>query len=73
MLAAINAEDSDAFAALLSNDAALRERDELGCTVLHTCANVGNVAMLKALVARFKQLGLNVDDAGASAAPAPHA
>ena len=66
LFAAINSDDLDSFNKLLTNDAVLRERDELGCTALHACANVSNVAMMAALVPRFKALGLNIDDAGNS-------
>lgn len=67
LFTAIQNDDVPTFLGLLSNDAAVRERDELGYTTLHLCATSGNVAMLRPLLERARQLALNVDDAGSCA------
>lgn len=50
------------FKQLLANEQAVKARDDLLYTPLHACASTGNVRMLRLLVERFRQLGLNVDD-----------
>lgn len=54
--------DMDEFKKLLAIDSVVRSHDDLLLTPLHAVASTGNLRMLRPLVERFRQLGLNVDD-----------